>query len=176
MDHAWVKPDEDFSQYSRIGLIPCYVPFKKNWRTSHPDIRKSDMDEARAWLTAEFRKTFTEIIVNNGYSIATAPAKDVLIIRPSLVDLEIGTPDTQSDVKSTTFTTSTGSVNLYLELFDSESSEILARAVERRPVDPTGDVEVPSFSTDSDDARRLLKQWGEILISELNATLGKADD
>jgi hypothetical protein len=72
-----------------------------------------------------------------------------------------------------TFTTSTGSVTLYVELYDAESSEILARAVDRRQANHIGGVEVSSFSTNSDDARRLLKHWASLLIDELNATHGK---
>jgi hypothetical protein len=104
MERAWVKPGEDFSQYSRIGLIDCYVAFKKNWRMNHPDIHKRDIDEISKWLDVEFRKVFTGRIIRNGYPIATAPAKGVLIVRPSLVGLEITAPDTQSDESSMTFT------------------------------------------------------------------------
>jgi hypothetical protein len=97
----------------------------------------------------------------------------VLLVRPALIDLEIIEPDTQSDESSMTFTTSTGSVTLYLELYDAESSQILARAADRRQANHIGDVEVSSFITNSDDARRLLKHWASLLIDELNAAHGK---
>jgi hypothetical protein len=173
MEHAWVKPGEDFSQYDMIGLLDCYVAFKKGWRMSHPDIRRSDMQKVRQWLTAEFREVFTAKLLGNGYSIATAPKKNVLLVRPALIDLEILEPDTESDVSSMAFTTSTGSVKLYVELYDAESSEILARAADRRQVNHIGDVEVSSFVTNSDDARRLLKHWAGLLIDEINAAHGK---
>jgi hypothetical protein len=173
MERVWVKPGEDFSQYDMIGLLDCYVAFKKGWRLSHPDIRRSDMDKIRKWLATEFRTVFTSELWKNGYQIATAPKKNVLLVRPALIDLEIIAPDTQSDESSMTFTTSTGSVTLYVELYDAESSEILARAVDRRQANHIGGVEVSSFSTNSDDARRLLKHWASLLIDELNATHGK---
>ncbi len=94
MERAWVKPGEDFSQYDMIGLLDCYVAFKKGWRMNHPDIRKSDMDKIRKWLTAEFRTVFTSELWKNGYQIATAPQKNVLLARPALIELEIIEPAT----------------------------------------------------------------------------------
>jgi hypothetical protein len=173
MERLWVKPGEDFSQYDMIGLLDCYVAFKKGWRTNHPDLRRSDMQKVRQWLAAEFREVFTAKLLGNGYSIATAPKKNVLLVRPALVDLEILEPDTGSDASSMAFTTFTGSVKLYVDLYDAESSEILARAVDHRQANHIGDVEVSSFVTNSDDTRRLLKHWAGRLIDELNAVHGK---
>ena len=159
MERVWLKPGEDFNQYSMIGVLDCYVAFKKDWRMNHPDLRRSDLDRVRSWLAAEFRRVLTAKLLGNSYPIATAPGKNVLLVRPALVDLEILRPDTQSDPSSMAFTASTGSTKLYVELYDSESSEILARAADRRQVNQIGDVEVSSFSIDSDDARRLLEHW-----------------
>jgi len=169
MERLWVKPGEDFSQYNMIGLLDCYVAFKKGWRTNHPDLRRSDMQKTRQWLTAEFREVFTAKLLGNGYSIATAPKKGVLLVRPALIDLEIFEPD----ASSMTFTVSTNSVKLYVELYDAESSEILARAADRIQANHIGDVEVSSFVTNSDDTRRLLKHWAGRLVGELNALHGK---
>ncbi len=176
MERVWIKPGEDFSQYSMIGVLDCYVAFKKGWQLNHPDLRRSDMNQVRSWLATGFRTILTQKLIRNSYPIATAPGKNVLLVRPALIDLEITAPDTQSDPSSMTFTASAGSVTLYVELYDSESSEILARAVDRRQVNHIGGVEVTSFSTNSDDARRLLDHWAELLVSEINRAHGKTGD
>jgi hypothetical protein len=175
MERLWVKPGEDFSQYDMIGLLDCYVAFKKGWRRNHPDLRRTDMDEVRKWLAEEFRKVFSSKLWKNGYQIATAPKKNVLLVRPALIDLEIIDPDTESDESAIAFTASAGSVTLYVELYDAESSEILARAVDRRQAKQIGGVGISSFSTNSDDARRLLNHWSDLLVSELNKAHGKTD-
>jgi hypothetical protein len=173
MQSTWVKPGEDFSQYSRVGLLDCYVAFKKHWRLNHQGVRTYDMDRVKKSLAEEFRKVFTEELQKNGYPIATGSAKDVLLIRPAIIDLDIAAPDPEQGVSSVTFTTSAGSMALYIELYDSESNEILARAVDRRAARHIGDVEVTSISTNTDDARRLLQHWADLLVKKLDEAHGK---
>jgi len=176
MERAWVKPGEDFSQYNRVGLLSCFVAFKKDWQMNHPEIRTYDMDKIKQWLATEFHKVFAAELEKNGYPIATSPGKDVLLVRPAIIDLEIVAPDTEADVSSMTFTTSAGSMELYVEFYDSESNEILARAADRRQANHIGDVEESSFTTNSDDARRLLQHWADLLVSRLNEAHGKKVD
>jgi len=173
MERAWVKPGEDFSQYSRVGLLDCFVAFKKHWRLNHPSVRTHDIERIKKSLAEEFRKVFTEELQKNGYPIATGSGDDVLLVRPAIINLDIVAPDTQSDVSSITFTTSAGTMELYVELYDSVSNEILARAVDQRQASHIGDVEETSFSTNSDDARRLLKHWADLLIEKLDEVHGK---
>jgi len=173
MERAWVKPGEDFSQYKRVGLLDCFVAFQKDWQLNHPSMRTYDMNRIKKELAAEFRKVFSEVLEKNGYPIADSPAKDVLLIRPALINLEITAPDTMEAVSSITFTTSAGSVELYVEFYDSESNELLARAADRRSAQHIGDVEITSISTNTDDARRLFEHWAELLVSRLDEVHGK---
>jgi hypothetical protein len=176
MERAWVKPGEDFSQYSRVGLLDCFVAFKKHWQLNHPTMRTHDMDRIKKALAEEFRKVFTEELQKNGYPIATGSGNDVLLVRPAIINLDIVAPDTMSDVSSVTFTTSAGTMELYVELYDSVSNEILARAVDQRRARHIGDVEETSFSTNSDDARRLMEHWADLLVSKLDEVHGKQSD
>lgn len=174
MEHAWVKPGEDFSQYHRVGLLDCYVAFKKNWQMNHPQMRTYDMDRIKKGLAEEFRTVFTAELEKNGYPIATSSGKDVLLVRPAIINLDVVAPDNESDVSSITYTASAGSMELYVELYDSESNEILARAVDYRQANHIAGADVTSFVTNSDDARRLMQHWVDLLISRLNEVHGKA--
>jgi hypothetical protein len=176
MERTWVKPGEDFSQYSRVGLLDCYVAFKKHWQLNHPTMRTYDMDRIKKGLAEEFRKVFTKELEKGGYPIATGSSKGVLLVRPAIIDLDITAPDTGSDVSSITFTASAGSMALYVELYDSVSNEILARAVDRRAARHIGDVEETSFGTNKDDARRLMEHWADLLVSKLDEVHGKKSD
>jgi hypothetical protein len=173
MERAWVKPGEDFSQYSRIGLLDCFVAFKKNWQLNHFGARTHDMERIKKELAEEFRKVFSAELEKSGYPISTSPGKDVLLVRPAIINLDVAAPDNQSGVSSITFTTSAGSMELYVELYDSVSNEILARAADRRQASHIGDLEQTSRGTNSDDARRLLKHWADLLIKKLDEVHGK---
>ncbi len=175
MERAWVKPGEDFSQYNRVGLLECFVGFKKNWRMNHPGVDTHDIERIKKSLAEEFNKVFSGELEKNGYTIATSPADDVLLVRPAIIDLDIVAPDTDTmdDVDSVTFTASAGSMTLYVELYDSVSNEILARALDRRAARHIGDVEETSISSNLDDARRLLKHWADLLVTKLDEYHGK---
>jgi len=176
MEHVWLKPGEDFSQYSRVGLLDAYIAFNKNWRSIHPGMRTYDLHQIKVWLAKEFRNTFATKLRKSDYPLATAPAKDVLLVSFAIVHLEVVAPDTEQYESSTTFAISAGSMALSIELYDSESNEILARAIDRRQANLIGDVEVTSFITDSDDARRLLDHWADLLIGILDEFYGREID
>jgi len=173
MERAWVRPGETFKQYDRVALLDCLVAFKKDWRLNHPDYSTYDIDRIKKDLAKAFHDVFAKELEKNGYPIATAPGKDVLLIRPAIVDLEIVAPDTQSDVDSMTFTTSAGSMELYVEFYDSETSEILARAADRRAANHIDGVELSSAVTNTGDAMRLLQHWADLLVTRLNEAHGK---
>jgi len=173
MERAWVRPGENFKQYDRVALLDCLVAFKKDWRMNHPDYSTYDIDRIKKDLAKAFHDIFARELEKNGYPIATAPAKDVLLIRPAIVDLEIVAPDTQSDVDSMTFTTSTGSMELYVEFYDSETNQILARAADRRAANHIEGVELSSAVTNTGDAMRLLQHWADLLVTRLNEIHGK---
>jgi len=173
MERAWVKPGEDFSQYTRVALLDCFVAFKKGWRMNHPEVGNYDIERIKKALSEEFNKVFTQELEKGGYPIATKPAEDVLLVRPAIIDLEITAPDTMDDVSSITFTTSAGSMALYVEFYDSVSNEILARAVDRRQANHIGGIEETSLGSNMYDARKLLKYWADLLVEKLDEFHGK---
>ena len=175
MELVWSKPGEDFSQYSMIGVVDCYVAFKKDWQLNHPDLSRPDLDRARSWIAAAFRTALTARLVNS-YPIAHSPGKNTLIVRPSLIELDVLEPHTGSDPDSITYTVAVGSAKLYFELYDSESGEVLLRAADRRPVNQIEGVEISSFTTNTDDAKQLLEHWADLFVDEINAALGNTND
>jgi hypothetical protein len=173
MERAWVRPGETFRQYDRVALLDCFVAFKKDWRLNHPEYDTYQLDRIKKDIAKAFREVFTTELEKNGYPVVTKPAKDVLLIRPAIIDLEIVAPNTESDVYSMTFTTSAGSMELYVEFYDSETNQILARAADRRAANHIGDVELSSSVSNTADALRLLQHWADLLVSRLNEIHGK---
>jgi len=173
MARAWKKPGADFSQYTHVGLLDCEVAFKRNWKMNHSNVRTRDMERIKKSLGDEFRKIFSEELEKGGYPIVTEPDDNVLLIRPAIIDLDVAAPDTNSAGRSDSFTTSAGSMTLVVEFYDSVSSEILARAIDRRNARNIGNVTWATRGTNTNAARRLLKRWADLLVTKLDEVHGR---
>ena len=177
---VYIKPGADFSGYDKLAILDCYVAFKKNWQRDQNEDRmsmtqmvtKKDMDEIRTWLVAEFKKVLVEELqTEGGYEVVDHGAEDVMIIRPAIIDLDVEAPDTMSPGMSATFSASAGEMTLYMELFDSVTSEIIARVVDAEAARDTGMIR--NRATNKAEADRILRKWADILRDHLDKVHGK---
>lgn len=175
MQNAYRKPGEDFSQYSRLLLLDCYVAFKKNWQMGHSGVTKHDMENIKKSLAEEFRKVFVEELEQGGYPVVEEAAEDVLLVRPAIIDLDIVAPDTMSAGRSESFSASSGAMTLYVELYDSVSGEILARASDREASRLTGNIQWTNRGTNIREARKMLTRWADLLRRRLDEVHGRGD-
>ena len=134
---AYVKPEADFSIYSEFMMLDAYVAFKKNWqrntRVAGRRVSNKDMERIKKEAGQLLHETFkNELDDKGGYKFVEAPDDQVLLIRPALIDLEITAPDIPVAGRVTQYVASAGAATLYIELYDSVSGEILARAIDRR--------------------------------------------
>jgi hypothetical protein len=174
----YVRPGVDFGQYRRIAILDCAVAFRKDWererRISGKRITQKDMDRIKADLSAEFLKVFTdELQAKGGYEIVTTGAEDVLVLRPAIVDLDVAAPDTMEPGREFTLTESAGAMTLYLEVYDSVTSQILARAIDRETSLGMGRIQWSNRVTNRREADRILRRWASALRSQLDAVHGK---
>ncbi len=168
VSRAWVKPGVDFSRYTEVGLLDCLVAFRRNWRMSHPNVRTRDMERIKSDLSTLFREVFTEALENGGIPLVEEPADHVMLIRPAIIDLDVAAPQTSSaGGRSDSFTASPGAMTLVLELFDSTSNEIIARAIDRRRARNVGSIRWTTRGTNRDAARRILRSWANLLVNRL---------
>jgi hypothetical protein len=170
---AWVKPGVDFSQYTEVGLLDCFVSFRRNWRMNHPGVRTRDMERIKRDLASEFRSVFTQELENGGYPVVTDAAEHMLLVRPAIIDLNVAAPDTNTSGRSDSFTASPGQMTLVIELFDSVSNEILARAIDRRTARNVGNIQWTTRGTNRDAARRILRRWAGLLVAKLDEVHGR---
>jgi hypothetical protein len=174
----YVRPGVDFSGYKRFAILECPVAFSKDWererKTGAMRVSQKDMDEIKAGLSAEFLKIFTDELQNKGgYTIVTEGADDVLILRPAIIDLEVSAPDTMSAGRSYTLSESAGGMTLYLEIFDSVTGQILARAIDRQEDRGMGRIQWQNSGTNKAEADRMLRRWAEALRARLDEVNGK---
>jgi hypothetical protein len=174
----YVRPGVDFSRYKRIAILDCPVSFRKNWAMDQASegnrVSSQEIERIKAGLSAEFLKVFTEELQKNGgYEIVTTGGEDVLVLRPAIIDLDVTAPDNMTAGRDYTFVSSAGAMTLYLELFDSVSSQIIARAIDRESDTGNGGFQWQTRVTNIADADRILRRWASALRARLDEVHGK---
>jgi hypothetical protein len=170
----YVRPGVDFSEYKRIEILECPVAFRKNWARDHASgpgrVSQKDMDAMKKGLSEAFMRIFTEELRDKGgYALATEGGEDVLVLRPAIVDLDVSAPDTMTAGRSYTMSEGSGAMTLYLEVFDSATGQILARAVDRETSRGNGRIQWQNRVTNSAEADRILRRWAVALRERLDA-------
>lgn len=175
---VYVRPGVDFSRYRRFAILTPAVAFRKDWEryqaSSGKAVRPQDMERIKADLSAEFLKVFTdELQTKGGYEIVTTGAEDVLVLRPAIMDLDVTAPDIQSAGRGYTLAESAGAMTLYLEIYDSVTSQILARVIDREASRGMGRIQWSNSVTNKQEADRILRRWASALRTQLDAIHGK---
>jgi len=173
---VYAEPGADLGPYNRVLLVEAGVAFKKNWerdqrRSSAQSLRitSSDVERIKRTLAEEFHTVFKTALQEAGYELADEAAEDVMIVRPAIINLDVTAPDTMSAGRSRSYTSSAGEMTLYIELYDSISGDIIAKALDRR-IDNrySGFYSWSNSVTNKAAADRILKGWAEILVNALN--------
>ncbi len=174
---VYAEPGADLSPYSRVIIVEPTVAFKKNWKrdqwsrsasrlntSSRVNTRKIKQD-----LAQEFETILTEVMNSGGYEVVTEPADNVLLIRPFIINLDIVVPDTLGTGRSNSYTRSAGEMTLYIELRDSVSGDLIAKAADRQIDNPNnaGFVTWVNEQTNKSVSIRILKDWADILLITL---------
>jgi hypothetical protein len=64
-------------------------------------------------------------------------------------------------------------MTLYLEFYDSVSSSILGRVVDRKTARSNGMMQISNRVTNKAEADRMFKKWTSLLIAKMDAVMGK---
>jgi len=83
-------------------------------------------------------------------------------------------PDTMAPGRSRTYTANPGSMTLVMELRDSITGELLARAVDTRGGRATGTMTLTNRVTNTAEARRAIGVWASALRRALDDLYGRA--
>jgi hypothetical protein len=173
---VYADPEADLGPYKRVQLIDTYVAFKKNWlrdqrsRSAQPlNVTTKDVERMKENMAAEFKEVFAEVLEAGGYPVVDEADDDVLLIRPAIIDLYPNAPDTQRGGRSTTYVSSAGEMTLYIELYDSVSGALLAKALDRRVDRNNSSTYTWSNSVSNKQAsKRILTGWANVLLDALN--------
>jgi len=129
-------PDATFAQYRRVMLAPASVAFRKNWDRQSLDrlntgLKPSERQRIADDMALAFNEELVaELVERGGFALAEAPAPDVLLIVPSITELEITAPDAGSTPGTRSFVRTAGSMTLIMELRDAASGVTVGRIID----------------------------------------------
>jgi len=175
--NAWAKPEADFGSYDKVILQLVKIRYKRKPRTTRTSSTRANFALSQSQLERMqryFREIFEEeLATSSGFELVSEPGPDVLFIGASIIDLVVSVPTESSAGREMVLTSSTGKMTLMLEVYDSESGEILARLAERREARSSAgaghnDLYWSNSVTNSDSVRRLFKRWARILRERLD--------
>jgi hypothetical protein len=178
---VYVKPEAQLDIYNEFAIVPCEVAFRKNWqrdynsshRSSGQQIKERDIDRIKRELGEECTTFFTDALSEEpSYNLVTEwqQGQDVLMVRPNIVNLNITSPDVSSPSMTRSYSASAGSMTLYLELIDAETSEVLVRAYDSK-ADPDSFVNYANKITNRQAADRMLKNWATRLREAMDSVM-----
>jgi len=170
---VYAEPGADLSQYDRVYLTEPYVAFKKNWqrdqnRSHGMKVKNTDMDRIKISVKELFMEVFTEELEDGGYTLADERAEDVLIVKPAIIDLDVNAPDVRTAGRTNTFASTAGSMTLYLELYDSETDALIAKALDPRADRDTGFMQWQTAPANRQAGKRMMRPWAEALRKGLD--------
>jgi len=169
---VWAEPGADLGQYKRVHLVEPYVAFKKNWRRDQNRgsirVSGSDMERIKENVKKLFIEVFKEELEKGGYELTDDRAEDVLIVRPAIINLDVTAPDIRTANRVETFTRSAGSMTLYIELYDAETEDIIAKAMDARADRDNGYMQWQTGPANRAAGARMMRPWAETLRNALD--------
>lgn len=179
-DLAYMLPEADFSIYDKVMILEPSIAFKKNWLSNANSgrslnrITNRDMEQMIADGKMLLFYAFSEVLEENGYSVVKEVGDNVLTIRPMIINLDVAAPDpnNMASISTRTYTRSAGEATLFIELYDSVTGQILARAFDsqgNRYGKGNGSGRIQrTKNTNRNDAKRAFHKWANMLVAALD--------
>lgn len=171
---VYLRPGADLGHYQHLSLADCEVAFRKNWlrdqqrdsRTLTSRIRQEDADRIRQRIASACDEHFRAALERapaHDLVEAAPDGEDLLVLRPSIVNLDIHAPDVQGAVRTRSYTTSAGEMTLNLELVDAKTGEVQGRVVDRRRGVEQSRLQWTNRVTNRAEFERILRRWADLL-------------
>ena len=176
-DEAWARPGLDLSGYTKIMLENAGIEYRPGGRSSLARSRGGPYEVTEAqkeWLQTIVTKEFREELARSEhFTIVDQPGPDVLLVRGGLLDVISNVPPEPVGLTDI-YLTSVGEATLVVELRDSITNAILARARDRRAAERAGGTLFESDrATNTTEVRRLAQTWASLLRTRLDEYLGQ---
>ncbi len=174
LDAVYLLPGADFKPYTKVMFDPTEMALKKNWMRDYNNttmslgsrINDSDVQKAFEKARIRFADEFTKAYTAAGYQVVTTAGPDVLRLRTAVVNISVNAPDKKAPGRSRSFAGEAGDATLILEARDSESGELMGRALDRRLAGDNSSL-LRNSMTNRNDFARLFAQWAKASVAGL---------
>jgi len=179
---AYKKSGVDFATYDQVQIMPSTVAFKKNWIRNYnrssasisTRVKDSDVIRIKKSMATMLDEIFIEEFnKGTGYTVVSEPSANTLLIKPSIIDLNVNAPDLPSATRTRTYTSESGEATLFLEIYDSVSGEILARVIDAQGGRDHGYYQWSTRVSNNADARRIIRSWAKKLRAKFDEAHAK---
>jgi hypothetical protein len=180
LNAVFVKPDAQIVAYRSVMLDPVQVSFDSNWdpnrgtRSMSARLNADDIAAIKSDLAELFREIFRDELARGGYQLVDQPGPETLRVTPAIINLFINAPDVSAPGRTRTYTADSGRMTLVVELRDSETGTLLARAVDTQTGRSAGMWTITNRVTNTADARRAIGVWASALRRGLDELYGRA--
>jgi hypothetical protein len=180
LNAVFVKPDAQVVAYRSVMLDPVQVSFDRNWdpnrgtRSTSARLNADDIASIKSDLAELFREIFRDELARGGYQLVDQPGPETLRVTPAIINLFINAPDTSAPGRTRTYTADSGRMTLVVELRDSETGTLLARAVDTQTGRNAGMWTITNRVTNTADARRAIGVWASALRRGLDELYGRS--
>jgi hypothetical protein len=174
-DAAWAREGVELSQYSKILLHNVgveYRPGGESGRTYHARSQGGPFEVTEKQKKAferVMKETFREELAKSEhFTLVDEAGPDVLLVRGGLLDVVSYVPADPIGVRDKIFLSRVGEATLVLEVRDSITEAILARAVDRRAAESAFDFKESNRVNNTVEVKRLARTWARILRERLD--------
>jgi Protein of unknown function (DUF3313) len=166
VDSLYAAPGVSLAKYRRVMFDNLDVGFKPDWQARNPQVPVDDITAVRHGAVSMFREEFAQALAKGGYTVANAPAADVLRVNASVVDLDV--VSAAAGDTGPGYIVSTADMSLVAELRDSQSGAMLARVADRRQGRNQGNLQLSGQAAQTADARAAFAAWAGYLREALD--------
>jgi len=171
LDHAQLRTSVVFSVYTGVMLGNVELAFRTPDRSERQfPLSDEQKDRFHAALTSAF---LSEFVGMQNLELVDAPGRDVLRLSVRVQDITaaISTGSGSNRGRAAMSLQAIGEVTLVLELFDSQTGEILARAVDTKVVEGAAIAQDGAVISKWDGIERLCAQWASTARMRLESLL-----
>jgi Protein of unknown function (DUF3313) len=165
------EPGWPFDQYRRLIVEPVTITFMKDWEKNHEkDVSKKEIRRIRDDAAKSFREEFERELVKRGkYTLANEAAPDVLIVVPTITELDIPAPESD-EIDKDSYAMRSVSLRVTGELRDATTGRLVGRVDTFAGGERYGMNELRPVNrgTNSHEIRTGIRQWTGLLREALN--------
>ena len=169
VDSAWVRSGVDFSNYNKLMLVGTGIKYRTVGEINRvylSNLSGFPLDaEQRDYMQVAVREVFTRgIAESDRFDIVDEQGPDTLTLTGSLIDVVSFVPP-QDDVVDEIYIyiTRLGEATLVLEISDSISGRVLARATDKRIIESSHRDINADFITNRFELERELDRWVDVI-------------